>query len=237
MHAVHPAISVHQALAFLALNRTAVLILDPSLLSESNIDLLTTAISRDGIPVLIYTAFVHARLRSVLDIVRTINCEILFSDLEDDATLLMRLLESTDCTSPCMLMLRQLAPELRHLPAALAHETAGLFGWRRMPSSVGTFCNATDMSARRVGRWLQRIGVRSPSLLLSCARLARTWHGIYDPRDTSEKSAALGGFETVRNMTDHHRRVVGISYRYARETLTANEFARLLSAVLQSERR
>ena len=84
MHAVHPAISVHQALAFLALNRTAVLILDPSLLSESNIDLLTTAISRDGIPVLIYTAFVHARLRSVLDIVRTINCEILFSDLEDD---------------------------------------------------------------------------------------------------------------------------------------------------------
>jgi len=204
-----------------ALHSAAVslLVVDPNELRSDAFAFLIDAACAAGTPVVLHTKLTEFSAQCVLEVSRRIPVEVVFSDVEDDVSLIRRLATEAGRTTT---------------PALFETMVVSLFGWRPIPDSVSALAVQLGIPARSIERWFQRTGLNGIARLLGCARLSRAWETARRLHRDLAHVAQLAGFSSAPRLTACCRSLTDLTFSHARSNLTDREFAdRLIKAALR----
>ena len=219
-----------------ALHSAAVslLVVDPNELRSDAFAFLIDAACAAGTPVVLHTKLTEFSAQCVLEVSRRIPVEVVFSDVEDDVSLIRRLATEAGRTTTPALFLRGISARVDRLPQSIETMVVSLFGWRPIPDSVSALAVQLGIPARSIERWFQRTGLNGIARLLGCARLSRAWETARRLHRDLAHVAQLAGFSSAPRLTACCRSLTDLTFSHARSNLTDREFAdRLIKAALR----
>jgi len=212
--------------------RVAALVLDPCIVRGDVFTAIVSAAAQGGEGMLLYLPWTQLGAERALEAARKLAVEVVISGIDDEPAVLRALLSDLMRQSVPALVLRELADRFAGLKPVLQRASIGLFGWRSLPESAGALATAAGMSRSTVNRRLSGVGLQGSWLLLTCARLARTWAALEEAHSSIPRVASVGGFPSPGAFTHDFRKVIGLSPRNAIRLLNGASFAkRLIEAV------
>jgi AraC-like DNA-binding protein len=215
------------ALKSFGVGRTVVL--DPAIVQVDALERILSAAERSGAGVLLYSSLDSRSVERVLDVVTRLPAEVLFYGVDDERVILARLLTQLPFSSVPALVLRRLAPSLKHLPPPLRIPAVGLFGWAAS-GSLNDVQEHLEVSSSSVRRAVHGASLESLARLRDCARLARVCERMLTTAETLTMIADREGFESLRTLEDQFARIIAIPPSQARAKLSADEMANRLAA-------
>lgn len=216
------------ALVRAAANPVDAIVIDPSILDETEWARARGVLESPDAPVLLYARLDTATVTRIVAASAVGVHEVLLRDVDDDPVAIRRRLETLRTPTPPTRVFARLAERLATLPVPLQGATVPLFCAGRVPRWADELARDARLPRRSIDRWMGRAGLSGTASVLDVARLARTWSPIVDQGLTPADVAARGGFRRARMLAVHARRIVGASPLHFGVKLTADEFVERL---------
>lgn len=212
--------------------RVGAIVVDPGIVRDEVFTAIVSAAAQGGEGMLLYPPLTKLGIERALEATRKLTVEVVFSGTENAPTVLRALLPNLMRQSVPALVLRELADRIAGLKPVMQRVSIGLFGWGSLPESTGDLAKAAGVNRSTVNRWLHAVGLEASWVLLTCARLARSWAALEEADKSIARVAQVGGFPSPGAFTRDFRAVVGLSPRNAIRELDRARFAeRLIAAV------
>lgn len=204
-------------------------VIDPSILSESEWLGASQVLESPDVPVLLYAPLDSSTVRRIVAASGVGVHEVMLRDVDDDPAAIRRRLDTLRSPAPPTRVLAAIAARVAQLPTALQSATVPLFCSGRVPRWADDLAAAARLPRRSVDRWFGGAGLAGTASLLDVARLARAWIPIVEEKLTPAEFAVRGGFRRSRMLAVHSRRIVGVSPTHFGVAVNAEEFVARLT--------
>jgi AraC-like DNA-binding protein len=203
-------------------------VLDPMALSTPGFQTAVDSIANAGARVVFYTMLARFDYSRLLQSYDRLVPELIFRETDDDWILVRAVLRSTDGSVPAQL-LRSTLSVVQRLPEPVRGRTALLFAWASIPGTLSEFCESIGRTPASIRGIFRRVGLRSPTDVLSCARLSRVFERLSDSAVQLNEVAVTGGFGTQRTLERRLKQAAGLAPRAVARQCTRAEYANRLS--------
>ena len=184
-------------------------IIDPSLLSPEQIKEAIRLLERPPRVVAVYAALTPAGVQGALDFARTTGATVLFQSPEDDPVSLARAIISIPEPSFVRQLLDGIRPRLANLPARLATAVEDLFVDDATVGTPKALARRASIARRSVDRWLDRVGIESPRLLVAVPAVLRAVTLLRETDMPLRRIAQLSGYASARRLRFHLLELTG----------------------------
>ncbi len=186
------------------------------------------------VPVIVYTAFTPSAIRLALSIGGAGVRDIILQDMDDSPCQLRQTVDRIAATLMGERVLALLEPRLAHISPEAADAIRQAVRRPTAFRDVAELCAAVNVPSQTLRRWLRRVGLASPRVLLTTARGAWAYHHIRQRTAPIKVIAGRAGYERPRDLAKHVRVLMGRSAMALRHT-TPEELLALLSRHLLLE--
>lgn len=204
-------------------------VIDPSILSDTEWVRARQVLESPDVPVLLYAPLDSSTVRRIVAASGVGVHDVMLRDIDDDPAAIRRRLDTLRSPAPPTRVLAAISGRIAELPTPLQSATVPLFCAGRVPRWADDLAATAQLPRRSVDRWLGGAGLAGTASLLDVARLARAWVPIVEEELTPTEVAVRGGFRRSRMLAVHARRIVGVSPTHFGVTLDAEEFVARLT--------
>lgn len=208
------------------------LVVDPGVLTDSDLDFLSFAFAQRATPVLLLAELSAGSARIMLRIAELGVHEIVLVGEGDPAGLLARRLAAVREHSVPAQVLSRAAGRVRLFPDRLQTTLVSLFGNGELPRWVNGLARRSGLPRRSLDRWMARAGLDGAACLLEVARMSRVWEPLVEQRFPLRTVAEQCGYPNPRLLIAHARRLVRVAPDEIRDHYTRREFSERLSEQL-----
>lgn len=225
--------SIPEMLARLDDGAADTVLIDPSLVSDDDTSRLRTALRDRPRCTVLYTPLIPACVRRVADLSRQVELTVVMQTAYSGDTELVRALSEAP-PRLTLAFVRALRPYLDHLPAALNSVTLDALHGRAGDYTPTSLARRAGLTRRSVDRWLVRIGITSPRLLLLTPGVLRAAGLLQETLLPLRAIASHAGFRSTRLLEAHCHALLGRSAMSLRELPSSEDVVRrALRAVLR----
>jgi len=204
-------------------------VIDPSILSDTEWARARQMLESPDLPVLLYAALDASNVRRIVAASGIGVHEVMLRAIDDDPAAIRRRLDTLRSPAPPTRVLSAIAGRIAQLPTLLQSATVPLFCAGKVPRWADGLVAIAQLPRRSVDRWFGSAGLAGTASLLDVARLARAWVPIVEQKLTPTEVAIRAGFGRSRMLAVHARRIVGVSPMHFAVKLNADEFVARLT--------
>ena len=194
--------------------------------------LLRLLASHPAVPVIVYTSVSPAAMRVTLELAQRGVHHVVFRGIDDAPSRFRALMQDLADSTWRSALFPWVAERVAHVPAPLERAVRELFNAPGQFADVTDLARAAGLTRRTVERWLTRVGIASPKLLVVSARVERAH---YIMRSTNLDVSAVArrvGYASPRLFARQVALVTGWPPTAFRYTVTADDLVRRLVAAL-----
>jgi AraC-like DNA-binding protein len=210
-----------------------VVVLEPTPLAPDELaPLLRLLASHPAMPVIVYTSVSPAAMRVTVELAQRGVHHVVFRGIDDAPGRFRALMQDLSDASWRSALLPWVDERVSRGPAPLERAVRELFHAPQRFADVPDLAAAAGMTRRTVERWLTRLGITSPKLLVVSARVERAHHLMRSSSADVATVARRLGYASPRLFARQVALASGWPPTAFRYTVTADElFARLTSAL------
>lgn len=194
--------------------------------------LLRLLASHPAVPVIVYTSVSPAAMRVTVELARRGVHHVVFRGIDDAPGRFQALMQDLGDTNWRSALWPWVEERMTHVPASLERAVRELFQAPQRFTDVSDLAAASGLTRRTVERWLTRVGIASPKLLVVSARVERAHHIMRSSSADVATVAERVGYPSARLFARQVALATGEPPTAFRSAVTAEQlFARLTAAV------
>jgi AraC-like DNA-binding protein len=211
-----------------------VIVIEPTPVTPEELAPLLTLLGRHAsVPVIVYTSVSPAAMRVTVELAKRGVHHVVFRGIDDAPARFRALMQDLADASWQSSLWPWVQARVARAPAPLERAARELFDAPHRFQDVGDLAAASGLTRRTVERWLARVGIASPKLLVVSARVERAHHLLRSSAADVGVVATRLGYASSRLFARQVMLATGrppTALRYAR---TADELLGRLTAVLE----
>ncbi len=210
-----------------------VAVLEPAPMGPDELaPLLRLLASHPAVPVIVYTSVSPAAMRVTVELARRGVHHVVFRGIDDAPGRFRALMQDLGDTTWRSSLWPWVETRVAHVPAPLERAVRELFQAPHHFADVSDLAAAAGLTRRTVERWLTRVGIASPKLLVVSARVERAHHIMRSSSADVATVAERVGYATPRLFARQVALATGGPPTAFRTSMTSEELvARLTAAV------
>lgn len=186
-----------------------VLIIDPGLLTQSDVQEFIAACNGQQ-TIIAYSSVSPESMANSILLARSTNVQFTFAGVHDEPTLLARSLMLVPHAALGAHVVKGLADSFSIIPDQLS-ETIRSMLLNGGPTSPSALAAAAWMTRRSLDRWIHRAGITSSRLLVGAAQFIRAYRPLVASTKPLTKLAALLGYSSFRTLEKQTRELTGLT--------------------------
>ena len=214
----------------LAAREWAVLILDPIVVNQDAYAGILDVVDRVGLDLVLWTPRLTALAAARVAAAAHLRVAALFEEFDPDERMLRALVRASPLFAATPGLFQRISVALEHMRLPVRVPVIGLAGGAPIPHAVAEFAGRVRLGQRAVEREFTRVGLRAPHWLLNAVRAARAWPLLHRVGLSLEEVCRLTDYHSIRTMTLHFRRLIGMPPRAAARDLPTGEFVDRMAA-------
>ncbi len=180
------------------------------------------------LPMVLYTSLSPQALRAVVELAKHGSQQVVLHRFDDAPAKFLSVLERQPGSTLSSLMLEQLAEPLAVLPGGLARAVERMFKRPGQFFGVPDLASAAQMPRRTVYRYFAAVGLASPRLVVTGARVLRAYSYMREPGHSLADVAMKLGY-TQQQLRRSMVELVGQTPVKVRAAIDAEHFVEILA--------
>ena len=198
------------------------LIIDPDILSDTEMAELANYLGDLPRAVVLYTTLTPTAVTRTIELSRKAFVTVLFQTVDESPDVIAKAVLGVPQPALVGAFLALIRPQLASLPPSLRAAIEDSFSDGAGRHSPVTLARRVGLTRRSFDRWLVRAGIPSPRLLLAVPGVLRAIGLLRETNYSLRVVAAFAGFRSVRRLEVHSRSLVGVSAARLREPAIAD---------------
>ena len=183
------------------------------------------------LPVVLYTALTPQTLRALIELARYGSQQVVLHRFDDSPKTFLNVLEQQPGSTLSHLMLEKLATPVGALPGTLARAVERMFKRPGQFFGVPDLASAAQMPRRTMYRQFRAVGLASPRMMVTGARMLRAYSYMREPGHSLTDVASKLGY-TPEQLRRSMVELVGQTPVRVRTLLEPEQFVGLLAVHL-----
>jgi len=180
------------------------------------------------LPMVLYTSLSPQALKAVVELAKHGSQQVVLHRFDDSPAKFLSVLERQPGSTLSSLMLEQLADPLAALPSGLARAIERMFKRPGQFFGVPDLTSAAQMPRRTVYRYFEAVGLASPRLMVTGARVLRAYSYMREPGHSLLDVATKLGY-TQQQLRRSMVELVGQTPVRVRTAVDAEHFVEMLA--------
>ncbi len=201
--------SAPEILAWLRRGGESGAVIDPALMAPNEIEALLGLLTRADLPVLVYASLCEAGVDGAVQLARFSSAPVFFRASEQSIDGVARALLSLARPAYLQRVRTAIRPKIDRLPRRLQAAVANIFTEPFVVATPASIARSAAVTRRSLDRWMVRVGLASPRVLVAIPPLLRALTLLWDTDLSVGRISQICGYRYRRQLQEHLMRITG----------------------------